>query len=45
MSSRISVGRTVFTSDEAASALGITTRGFLKAAERQQRRKEVVSVV
>ena len=28
----------VFTRDEAVSALGVTKRGFLKAAERQQRR-------
>ena len=32
-----------FTRDEAASALGITTGGFLKAAERQQRRNALLN--
>ena len=39
----LSAGRAVFTRDEAASALGITTRGFLKAAERQQRRNALLN--
>ncbi|MBZ0139569.1 MAG: type IV toxin-antitoxin system AbiEi family antitoxin [Pseudorhodoplanes sp.] len=43
MTDLLSAGRAVFTRDEAASALGITTRGFLKAAERQQRRNALLN--
>lgn len=43
MTDLLSGGRAVFTRDEAASALGITTRGFLKAAERQQRRNALLN--
>src|ERR1700724_1180123 len=38
MADLLSQGRTVFTRDEAVKALGVTPRGFLKAAEREQRR-------
>jgi predicted transcriptional regulator of viral defense system len=34
----LSQGQAVFTRDEATAALGVTLRGFLKAAEREQRR-------
>src|SRR5271167_2385219 len=36
-------GRAVFTRDEAIAALGVTPRGFLKAAERQQRRAALLN--
>jgi hypothetical protein len=39
-----SVGRTVFTREEAVAALGVTPRGFLKAAERQQHRKALLNL-
>jgi AbiEi antitoxin C-terminal domain len=39
----LSEGRSTFTRDEAVRALGITTRGFLKAAVRQQSRKALFS--
>jgi hypothetical protein len=38
MTDLLSAGQAVFTRKEATSALGVTARGFLKAAERQQRR-------
>jgi predicted transcriptional regulator of viral defense system len=44
MTDRLSAGRAVFTRDEAVAALGITPRGFLKAAERQQRRKTLLGL-
>jgi predicted transcriptional regulator of viral defense system len=43
MTELLSEGRAVFTRDEAASALGITRRGFLKAAQRQQRRNALLN--
>src|SRR5262245_21759322 len=43
MTDLLSEGRSVFTRDEAVKALGITTRGFLKAAERQQERKALLN--
>jgi hypothetical protein len=43
MTDLLSAGQAVFTRDEAASALGVTTRGFLKAAERQQRRNALLN--
>jgi hypothetical protein len=43
MTDLLSAGQAVFTRDEAASALGVTTRGFLKAAERQQRRHALLN--
>ena len=38
MTHRLAAGQTVFTDDEALAALKITRRGFLKAAEREQKR-------
>jgi hypothetical protein len=38
MTDLLSAGQAVFTREDATLALGVTTRGFLKAAERQQRR-------
>jgi transcriptional regulator with AbiEi antitoxin domain of type IV toxin-antitoxin system len=43
MTNLLSAGQAVFTRDEAASALRVTTRGFLKAAERQQRRHALLN--
>jgi len=43
MTDLLSGGRAVFTRDEAIAALGVTPRGFLKAAERQQRRKALLN--
>jgi hypothetical protein len=43
MTGLLSAGQAVFTREEAASALGVTTRGFLKAAERQQRRHTLLN--
>jgi hypothetical protein len=43
MADLLSQGRTVFTRDEAVSALKVTPRGFLKAAEREQRRGALIS--
>jgi hypothetical protein len=43
MTDLLSAGRTVFTRDEAITALGVTPRGFLKAAERQQRRHALLN--
>lgn len=43
MSDLLSSGRAVFTRDEAVQALGITPRGFLKAAVRQQERKALLN--
>jgi hypothetical protein len=43
MVSLLSAGRAVFTRDEAVAALGITPRGFLKAAEREQRRHALIN--
>ena len=44
MTGLLSAGRAVFTRDEAVSALGVTPRGFLKAAERQQHRKALLNL-
>jgi len=44
MTSLLSAGKVIFTRDEAASALDITTRGFLKAAQRQQRRNALLNL-
>jgi hypothetical protein len=44
MTDLLSAGRTIFTRDEAAATLGITTRGFLKAAERQQRKRALLNL-
>jgi predicted transcriptional regulator of viral defense system len=38
-----SAGRVVFTREEAVAALGVTPRGFLKAAERQQQRHALLN--
>jgi hypothetical protein len=43
MSDLLSSGRAVFTREEAIEALGITPRGFLKAAVRQQERKALLN--
>jgi hypothetical protein len=43
MTGLLSAGRAVFTRDEAVAALGVTPRGFLKAAERQQHRKALLN--
>jgi hypothetical protein len=43
MSDLLSEGRIAFTRDDAIEALGITARGFLKAAERQLRRKALLN--
>src|SRR5436305_15254455 len=43
MTGLLSAGQAVFTRDQATSALGVTTRGFLKAAERQQRRQTLLN--
>jgi AbiEi antitoxin C-terminal domain len=43
MTGLLSAGRAVFTRDQAVAALGVTTPGFLKAAERQQRRKALLN--
>src|SRR5712691_4585101 len=43
MTDLLSAGQAAFTRDEAVSALGLTTRGFLKAAERQQRRNALLN--
>ncbi len=43
MTELLSAGQVVFTRDRAASDLGITRRGFLKAAERQQRRNALLN--
>jgi hypothetical protein len=43
MTSLLSEGRAIFTRDEAVKALGITPRGFLKAAARQQERKALIN--
>jgi hypothetical protein len=43
MTGLLSAGRAVFTRDEAIAALGVTARGFLKAAERQQRRHALLN--
>ncbi|MDE0521979.1 MAG: hypothetical protein OXH79_08505 [Boseongicola sp.] len=43
MSGLLSIGRTVFTADEAEQALGIGHGAFLDAAERLQRRKALLS--
>jgi predicted transcriptional regulator of viral defense system len=42
MTDLLSAGQAVFTRDEAAAALGVTKHGFLKAAERQQRRSALL---
>jgi predicted transcriptional regulator of viral defense system len=44
MTDLLSAGRTVFTRDEAVGALGVKPRGFLKAAERQQRRHALLNL-
>jgi predicted transcriptional regulator of viral defense system len=44
MTDLLSAGRTVFTRDEAVGALGVKPRGFLKAAERQQRRQTLLNL-
>jgi len=43
MTNLLSAGQVVFTREDAAAALGVTRRGFLKAAERQQRRKALLN--
>jgi predicted transcriptional regulator of viral defense system len=43
MTGRLSAGRAVFTRDEAVAALGVKPRGFLKAAEREQRRHTLLN--
>lgn len=43
MTDLLSAGRITFTRDEALAALDMTPRGFLKAAERQQRRKALLN--
>src|SRR5271166_3109422 len=43
MTGLLSAGQAVFTREAATSALGVTTRGFLKAAERQQRRHTLLN--
>ena len=43
VSDLLSVGRTVFTADEAEQALGVGHRAFLDAAERLQRREALLS--
>jgi hypothetical protein len=43
MTDLLSAGQAVFTREDATSALGVTTRGFLKAAERQQRRHTLLN--
>ena len=44
MTGLLSAGQAVFTREEATSALGVTVRGFLKAAERQQRRHTLLNL-
>jgi predicted transcriptional regulator of viral defense system len=43
MTGLLSAGRAVFTRDEAVGALRIKPRGFLKAAEKQQRRRALLN--
>jgi hypothetical protein len=43
MTDLLSAGRAVFTRDEAITKLGVTANGFLKAAERQQRRRALLN--
>jgi hypothetical protein len=43
MTDLLSSGRVVFNRDEAVAALGVTPRGFLAAAERQQLRKALLN--
>jgi predicted transcriptional regulator of viral defense system len=43
MADLLSQGRAVFARDEATAALGVTLRGFLKAAEREQRRRALLN--
>jgi predicted transcriptional regulator of viral defense system len=43
MTDLLSTGRAVFTREEAIATLGVTAGGFLKAAERQQRRHALLN--
>src|SRR5712691_7114640 len=43
MTDLLSAGQAVFTREETTSALGVTRHGFLKAAERQQRRDRLLN--
>jgi predicted transcriptional regulator of viral defense system len=43
MTDLLAAGKVVFTREEAVAALGVTARGFLKAAERQQRRHALLN--
>jgi hypothetical protein len=43
MADLLSQGRAIFTRDEATAALNVTPRGFLKAAEREQRRRALLN--
>src|SRR6266852_6399090 len=43
MTDLLSAGRAVFTRDEAVAALGVTPRGYLKAAERLQKRHALLN--
>jgi predicted transcriptional regulator of viral defense system len=44
MTELLAAGRAVFTREEAISKLGISRRGFLKAAEREQHKKALVNL-
>jgi hypothetical protein len=43
MTDLLSAGRAVFTREEAIAKLGVTANGFLKAAERQRRRRALLN--